>query len=121
MDRTYMLVVGIELVKVVIVLLVDYVSATADFNQQNLQGVVASGVQGTLLPNGNFIFSWDSDWKKMVVASNDGTQLIGGYMSWNAISGDNWKDNSTWIQNGNYFTISNFQGSFIQGGDVSDV
>ena len=89
----------------------NYISATADMHQQNLKGVQAYGVQGYRLSNGNFIFSLDTDYKKMVLTTNNGTKLAGGYMTWNNVKGNNWKDTSLWTHNGDYFTLSNFRGS----------
>ena len=79
-------------------------------HQTNLQGVQASGLQGYLMSNGYFIFSWDTDWKKMVLTTNNGTKLAGGYMVWNKVKGDSWKDTSLWTNTGKHYTLSNFKG-----------
>ena len=84
-------------------------------HQANLDGVQASGLQGILMSNGNFLFSWDTDYKKMILTTNNGTKLAGGYMRWNKVKEDSWMDTSLWTHNGDYFTLSNFQGSNIRG------
>ena len=101
---------------------INYVSAKADMHQENLQGVQASGLHGYRLSNGDFIFSWrDTDYKKMVLTTNNGTKLAGGYMSWNIVKGGNWADTSLWTLNGDYYTLSNFKGSNVKGKGYSDI
>ena len=61
--------------------ILENTDATADFYQQNLDGVQASDVKGELLNNGNFIFVWrDSPFMKMVLTQNDGSIIEEGYM-----------------------------------------
>ena len=81
--------------------------ATADFNQRNLAGVRAYRVEGELLDNGNFIFSWiDGSWRKMVLTSNTGTAIKDGYVSKDAT---NYKDTTSWKSGPGYY-LTNFKG-----------
>ena len=81
--------------------------ASADIHQQNV-GVLGTGVKGTLLDNGNFIFKWETSggYFKMVLTKNDGSRITSGYLS--PASRSTWKDYSTWTDNRGGYWITNF-------------
>ena len=84
-------------------------TATADFSQDNINGIQANGVEGKLLGNNNFIFFWDDgNFRKMVLTDNKGTLLSGGYVYRQLKPPSTWKDHTTWASGG--YSISNFKG-----------
>ena len=91
---------------------IEFTSASAMFKER---GSRRKNVPGYLLDNGNFIFIWSNrGYYKMVLTSNQGTQLHSGYVrvpsnTWEKL----WKDSSTWALAGgkaDYYTIADFQG-----------
>ena len=55
------------------------IAATGDFRQKNLGGIQASGVEGYLLADWSFIFTWWDGYRKMVLTDNKGFFMKAGY------------------------------------------
>ena len=81
--------------------------ATADFSQEDIQGVQYSSRFAYFLDNGNFIFYWDNQGqRKMILVGNNGEQLRGGYLP---LPAKKWQDTESW-KDTNGYVISNFRG-----------
>ena len=81
-------------------------STTANFNQIGDAEPKVVGVQGILLSDGSFIFTWiDGDSRKMVLTENDGTHITSGFLAKHISS---WSDERTWDIG--LYEINNFQG-----------
>ena len=93
--------------------ILENTDATADFYQQNLDGVQASGVKGELLDNGNFIFVWrDSPFMKMVLTQNDGSIIEEGYIFLDEVEESNWKNSANWKHGSKgFYYIEKFKGN----------
>ena len=85
----------------------EYKAATANFQQQTVQK--ASNLKATFLPNGYFLFHWDdSNTRKMVLTSNEGSHLSDGSVTISSIVGDSWTDTHTWRHRVKLYTLTNF-------------
>ena len=86
-----------------VLLILDFTEASADFSQANLPGIQAKGLKGHLLEDNTFIFVWvNGGYRKMVQTSNQGATIKTGYIT---SSSPSWRNSSTWIDNGSFYTI----------------
>ena len=86
-------------------------TAVADFDQTDKQGIEGAFLEGYRLQDGSFIFSWvDGKYRKMVLTDNSGVIVKTGFL---AVSVRTWKDSSEW-KSSDIYSISNFMG-FKQG------
>ena len=81
-------------------------SATADFSQNDIQGIQAYNIHGYRLFSGRFIFAWDDgQYRKMVMTKNDGEKINSGYML--IANMTSWKTSTAWTDY--EYSIANFK------------